>query len=205
MTLQSPSKQAPWDLRQFSQSPSIAWSYFPKSHQWSEVSYFSKVTLVLGKARSHRTPYLGCRRSESPGWFDVSPENSTQDMMHKRECCHDEAPNSQLPIAVAFWIIRLISAEECSSLTQNLMYIRCSTCSVILNTMTIQYILPQRHLLPTLTSTVKLSLFTHAHSSPFSLAARLHHCCANCSCYTKNGWTLSRQTAAYILVSVSTS
>ena len=111
MTLQSPSKQAPWDLRQFSQSPSIAWSYFPKSHQWSEVSYFSKVTLVLGKARSHRTPYLGCRGSESPGWFDVSPENSTQDMMHKRECCHDEAPNSQLPIAVAFWIIWIVLQE----------------------------------------------------------------------------------------------
>ena len=36
-------------------------------------------------------------------------------------------------------------------------------------------------LLPPLTSTVKLSLFTVVHSSPFSLAARLHPCCSNCS------------------------
>ena len=28
-----------------------------------------------------------------------------------------------------------------------------------------------------LTSTVKLSLFTHAHSSPLFLVARLHQCC----------------------------
>ena len=34
----------------------------------------------------------------------------------------------------------------------------------------------QWHLPPPLTSTVKSSLFTHAHSSPLSLAARLHGC-----------------------------
>ena len=44
---------------------------------------------------------------------------------------------------------------------------------------------------PPLTSTVKLSLFTHAHSSPLSLAARLHRCCTNCSRYINNGWTFS--------------
>ena len=32
-----------------------------------------------------------------------------------------------------------------------------------------------RHLPPPLTSTVKSSLFTQAHSSPLSLAARLHY------------------------------
>ena len=32
----------------------------------------------LGKARSHRAPNLGCRGSESPGWFDVSPKNCTR-------------------------------------------------------------------------------------------------------------------------------
>ena len=46
---------------------------------------------------------------------------------------------------------------------------------------------------PPLTSTVKLSLFTHAHSSPLSLAARLHWCYASCSCHINNGWTFSRQ------------
>ena len=37
------------------------------------------------------------------------------------------------------WIIQIVSAEECSNLTQNLMQIHCSTCSVILNTLTTQY------------------------------------------------------------------
>ena len=34
--------------------------------------------------------------------------------------------------------------------------------------------LTQQHLLPPLTGTVKLSLFTHVHSSPLPLAAGLH-------------------------------
>ena len=60
MMPQSPSKWAPWDFTQFSQSPSAAQLYFPASHRWSEISSFSKVILVLGKARSHRVPNLGC-------------------------------------------------------------------------------------------------------------------------------------------------
>ena len=39
------------------------------------------------------------------------------------------------------------------------------------------HMLTQWHVPPPLTSTVKLSLFTHAHSSPLFLAARLHQCC----------------------------
>ena len=50
-------------------------------------------------------------------------------------------------------------------------------------------------LLPPLTSTVRSSLFTHAHSSPFSLAARLHWCRTNYSCYINNGWTFSGQSS----------
>ena len=67
-------------------------------------------------------------------------------------------------------------------------------CSVILNAAATVYMLTQQHLLPPLTSTLKLSLFTHAHSSPLSLVARLHGCCANCSHYINNGWTFSGQT-----------
>ena len=44
-------------------------------------------------------------------------------------------------------------------------------------------------LLRPLTSTVKSSLFTHVHSSPLSLGARLHPCCANHSRCINNGWT----------------
>ena len=57
------------------------------------------------------------------------------------------------------------------------------------------HMLTQWHLLPPLNSTVKLSLFTHVHSSPLSLAAKLHQCHANHSCYINNGWTFSRQTS----------
>ena len=55
--------------------------------------------------------------------------------------------------------------------------------------------LTQQRLLPPLTSTVKLSLFMHVHSSPFSLAAKLHQSRANHSPYINNGWTFSRQTS----------
>ena len=68
MMPQSLSKWAPWDLTQFSQSPSAAPLYFPESHQWSEISSLSKVTLVSGKGRSHRAPNLGCSGAESPEW-----------------------------------------------------------------------------------------------------------------------------------------
>ena len=36
-------------------------SYFPESHQRSEICSLSKVILVWGKARSRRAPNLGCR------------------------------------------------------------------------------------------------------------------------------------------------
>ena len=88
--------------------------------------------LVLGKARSHRAPNLGCSGAESPGWFDVLPKNSAQDVMYEWGHCCDEAANHQLLIAV--------SMEECSSLMQNLVEVHCSTRSVILNAMATEYI-----------------------------------------------------------------
>ena len=62
------------------------------------------------------------------------------------------------------------------------------------------HMLTQQCPLPPLTSTVKSLLFMHAHSSPLSLAARLHRCHANYSCYINNGWTFSEQ-ILYILFS----
>ena len=55
--------------------------------------------------------------------------------------------------------------------------------------------LAQQRLPPPLTHTVKSSLFMHVHSSPLSLAARLHRCHANCSHHVNNGWTFSGQTS----------
>ena len=43
--------------------------------------------------------------AETPGWFHVSPKNSTQDMMHEQEHGHDEAAHHLLPTDAAFWII----------------------------------------------------------------------------------------------------
>ena len=95
--------------------------------------------LVLGKATSPRAPYLGCRGAESPGWFYILSKNSAWDVMYEQVDCCDEAVSHQLPIAMAFWIIWIVSAEKYSSLMQNLMQTHCSTCSVILNAMATQY------------------------------------------------------------------
>ena len=131
---QSPSTWAPWDLTQFSQSPSAAPSCFPASHRWSEISSLSKVILVWGKGRSPRVPDLGWEVGCWVIWFDVSPKNSVRDVMHEQVHCREEAANLQLPIAVAFWIIQMVSMEGCSSLMQNLIQIHCFTRSLILNT-----------------------------------------------------------------------
>ena len=107
----------------------------------------------------------------------------------------DEAANHQLPIAVAFCIIQMVSVEECSNharfdadlLLYSLSHFECSDHTVHMLT---QWCLP-----PPLISTVKLLLFMPAHSSPLSLAAGLHRCCANHFCYINNGWAFSGQTS----------
>ena len=75
------------------------------------------------------------------------------------------------------------------------MQIYCSTHLVILNVKATQYTCLLNSIYhPPLTSTVKSSLFMHAHSSPLSLTASLHQCCANHS-HINNGWTFSGQTS----------
>ena len=66
------------------------------------------------------------------------------------------------------------------------------------------HMLTQQLLLPPLTSTVRSSLFMHGHSSPLSLAARLHQCHANCSRHINNGWTFSGQTPYYSVLKKET-
>ena len=53
---------------------------------------------------------------------------------------NDEAVSHQLTITANFWIIRILSMEEFSSLMQNLMQICCSTHSTILNATAMYYI-----------------------------------------------------------------
>ena len=141
----------------FSWISSTVWNLFP-----------FKGEKVLEKPKSHRAPNLGC----SGGWATwviwCFTKNSARDVMHERARCGDEAANHQVPIAAAFWIIWIVSVEECSSLTQNLMQIHFSTCSVILNDSHTVFMLTQWCLPSLLTSIVRLSLFMHAHSSPLS-------------------------------------
>ena len=181
MTPQSPSNETPWDLTQFSQWPSAAPSYLPESHWQSEISSLSKVVLVLGNARSPRAPNLGCSGAES--WDSVMPEQT---------CCRDEAASHQLSMT-GLLTHRIVSVEEYSNLTQNLMQIHWSTCSVILNVTATQYTCSLDGVYcphwP-----VKLSFFMSVHSSPLSLTARLHGCRTNCSHYINNDWTSSGQT-----------
>ena len=89
------SKWAPWDLTQFSQSPSAALSYFPESYQQSEISSLSKVILVLGKAK--------CCRVQ---------KNSAGDMMQDWLHCRDEVASHQLPIAAAVFIVLHLSINK---------------------------------------------------------------------------------------------
>ena len=95
--------------------------------------------LVLGKAGSRRLPNLDCRAHESPGCFDVSPKNFARDVMYEQGHCCEEASNHQFSITAGFWIIQILSAEECSSLMQSLMQIHCSTCSDVWNGIATQY------------------------------------------------------------------
>ena len=120
-------------------------------------------------------------------------------MVHEQAHCCDKAANHQFPIAAAFWIIWIVSAEECSRLIQNLVQICCCACSVILNVMATQYTCSLSGVCHP-HCTVKSSLFMHVHSSPVSLAARLHWCQANHSCYINNGWTFLDRLYVYIYI-----
>ena len=197
MTPQSPSKEAPWDLTltQFSQSPSAAPSYFPESHWQSEISSLSKVILVLGKAWSYTAPTLGCRGlSHLMIWC-----------FGKKLCIRRDAWvcrllwwSCQSPVSHSCGLLnhynsfcrgmfKLNAKFDADLLLYSLSHFECKSHTV--------HVLSQWHLPLPLTSTVKLSLFMHVHSSPLSLAVMLNGCCANCSHYITNGWTFSRETS----------
>ena len=83
MTPQSPPKQAPWDLTQFSQLSSAVSLYFPEFHPWSEISSLSRVILVLGKARSCRAQNLGCKWADHLGDL-MFYQKTAQNVRHER-------------------------------------------------------------------------------------------------------------------------
>ena len=176
--LSSPSKWEPWDLTQFSQLPLAALSYFPESHWLSEIFSLSKVILVLGKDRSCRAPDLGCRGTESPGWFDVSPKKLCRrlDAWAGPLCWSCPSPVAHScsllyhPNSFRRGIFKLNAKFDADSVLYSVSHFECDGHIV--------HVLTQQCLPPLLTSTGKLSSFTHMHASPLSLAARLHRCCA---------------------------
>ena len=122
--------------------------HFSESLWQSEISSLSKVILVLGKTKSCKAPNLAVEEVGHLAdlMFHKKQTNKTkqkqtsaQDLMHEGAHCHDEAANHQLRIAVAFWIIQIVSVEECSSLMQILMQLCCSVCLVISNGTATQY------------------------------------------------------------------
>ena len=166
--------------------------YFLESHGGSEISLLSKVILVLGKARSCRALNLGCMGAESPGWFDVSPKHCMR--------CDAWASVSlwwscQSPVAHSCGLLnhpntfprdmfKLNVKHEAQSLFYLFRHFECDNHTV--------HMLTQWCLLPPLTSTVKSWLFMHVHSSPLSLAMKLHQCHIKHSCNINNGWTSFR-------------
>ena len=150
-----PFKVGTWDLTQFSQLPSASSLYFPKSHQQSEISSISKVILVLGKARSHQMPNLGCRGAESSGWFDVSPKNCTTcdawaDVLLWWSCPSPVAQSCSLlnhPNSFHRGMFELDTKVHAHSLLYSVSHFECNGHTV--------HMLTQRHLPPPLTSTVK--------------------------------------------------
>ena len=156
--------------------PSAVPSYFPESHPQSEISSLSKIILVLGKVRGHRAPNLGCRGAESAGWFDVSQKNCTK---------YDAWVGTLL-----WWSCQSPVAHSCGLLNHlnsfcwGMFELNAKFDADSLLYSLSHFLLWRPHstqcLPPPLTSIVK-SLFMHTHSSPLSLATRLHWCCANCS------------------------
>ena len=133
------------------QSAHLGTSHSSPNHHWLphgiflnlisglKISSFSKVILILGKARSHRAQNLAYRGPESPGWFDVLP----------KELCRRR--DEQVDVLL-WWSCQSPVAHSCSilnhlnsfcggmfKLNENLMQIHCSTCSVILNVMAAWY------------------------------------------------------------------
>ena len=168
------------------------------------MSSLSKVILVLGKASSCRASNMGYRGAESPGWFDVLLKLCTRhdnwaSMLSWWSCPSPVAHSCGLlnhPNSFP-GMFKLNSKFDTDSLLYLLSHFECNSHT--------EHTLTQQHLPPPLTTTVKSSLFTHAHSSPLSLAARLHQCRIKHSHYINNGWAFSGQASYTICINFATS
>ena len=84
----------------FSWISSMVWNLFPFKGDFS-----------FGKNQKSQGAKPGLQRGLSQMGDLMFHKNTAWDMMHERECFQDEVANHQLPRAVAFRTIQIISAE----------------------------------------------------------------------------------------------
>ena len=107
----------------------MVWNLFPFKGDFS-----------FGKSQKSQGTKSGLQR----GWVTwviwCFTKNSARHMILELAHCRDEADNHQLPMAVAFCIIWIVSMKECSNLMQNAKFDRdWSLYSVTLNVTATQY------------------------------------------------------------------
>ena len=151
--------------------------------------------LILGKAWSHRTPNLGCKE----GWVTWAIWCFAKKLCTRHDACAG---------TLLWWSCQSAVAHICGLLNHpNSFHAGMFKLNAKFDADLLLYLLhhfewdshtvhmlTQWRLSPPLTSTVKLSWFTQAHSSLLSLAARLYLSCTNHS-HISNGWALSVQTS----------
>ena len=161
----------------FSWISSMVWNLLPFKGDFS----FRKSQ----KSQGAKSDY---REAESLGWFDVLPKNCRRhdtwaDVLSWCSCQSPVAHSCSLLEHFHRAMLRLNAKSDADLLLYSLSDFECDNHTV--------HMLTQWHLLPPLASTMKSSLFTHAHSSPLSLDAMLHR---NHSLYINNGWAFPGQT-----------
>ena len=183
MMPRSPSEWAPWDLTQFSQWPSATLPYFPESHStvWyllplkGDFSFWEKpeitecqiwavgawVTWVIWCFT--KKPCMRCDAWVGTLWWWIcqSPAAFSCSLLSHLNSVHGG-------------MFKLKTKYDADLLFYSLSHFECDGHTVHMLT---QWCLPQP-----LSNTMKSSLFTDAHSSPFSLATRLHLCHTNHFC-----------------------
>ena len=162
----------------FSWISSKVWNLFPFKGDCS-----------LGKSQKLQAAKSGLEWgcvAESPGWFDVSPKNCTRcdaeqvDVVMKLPVT--SGPQLQLLNHLTSFhggMFKLNTKFGIDSLLYSLSHFECDGHTGHMRT--------EGRLPPPLTSTVKSSLFTHVHSSPLSLAARVTSMSTNRSHCINNG------------------
>ena len=161
---------------------------FPESHQWSEISSLSKVDFSFGKSQKSQ----GTKSGLQGGWVTWEIGCFAKNLCMRRDAQAGMLWWScQSPVSHSWGLLnhldsfrggmfKLNAKFDADSLFYLLSHFECDGHTLHMLT---QWCPP-----PSLTSTVTSSLFTHAYSSPLSLATRLHRCHANHSLYINSGW-----------------